>query len=245
MARFILSVIWPYYWNEDNNDDRGLDLGHDDLSILGRKAAFCSATDQAEHSISPSARLIIMSDHFELEENWVTVEWTSRTGIREIKKNTGRPNKLYLPGWLKKKVFCFSSILALQLSLAGNSGRLNWLRLQQPQEQRYPLLTVPAVCSFAQTKVYLSMLGIFNVHTDVNACDFTRGYTDTIRESALKVYTERKKSLAAPGNRTCFGGLPIRRSTNWATSPPHSAAVCPLSRVPTFGHQNLSLETKT
>ena len=35
----------------------------------------------------------------------------------------------------------------LHLFLAGNSGRLTWIRLQQPQEQRYPLLTVRAVFS--------------------------------------------------------------------------------------------------
>ena len=34
--------------------------------------------------------------------------------------------------------------------------------------------------------------GIFNVHTDVNACDCTRGCTDTVRESALKVDSRRK-----------------------------------------------------
>ena len=34
--------------------------------------------------------------------------------------------------------------------------------------------------------------GIFNVHTNVNAYDCTRGCTDTIRESALKVDSERK-----------------------------------------------------
>ena len=34
--------------------------------------------------------------------------------------------------------------------------------------------------------------GIFNVRTDVNACDCTRGYTDTVRESALKVDSGRK-----------------------------------------------------
>ena len=34
--------------------------------------------------------------------------------------------------------------------------------------------------------------GIFNVRTDVNACDCTRGCTDTVRESALKVDTKTK-----------------------------------------------------
>ena len=34
--------------------------------------------------------------------------------------------------------------------------------------------------------------GIFNVRTDVNACDCIRGCTDTVRESALKVDSGRK-----------------------------------------------------
>ena len=34
--------------------------------------------------------------------------------------------------------------------------------------------------------------GIFNVRTDVNACDRTRGCTDTVRESAMKVVSGRK-----------------------------------------------------
>ena len=47
--------------------------------------------------------------------------------------------------------------------------------IQQPQEQRYPFLTVRAVFSCVQTEVWLPMLGIFNARTDVNACDRTRG----------------------------------------------------------------------
>ena len=34
--------------------------------------------------------------------------------------------------------------------------------------------------------------GIFNVRVDINACDCTRGFTDTVRESALKVDSRRK-----------------------------------------------------
>ena len=33
--------------------------------------------------------------------------------------------------------------------------------------------------------------GIFNVRTDVNACDCTRGCTDTVRDSALKADWEK------------------------------------------------------
>ena len=58
---------------------------------------------------------------------------------------------------------------------AGVLGCLTWVRLQQPQEQCYLFLTVRAVFSCLQTKVRLPMLEIFNVHTDVNACDSTWG----------------------------------------------------------------------
>ena len=34
--------------------------------------------------------------------------------------------------------------------------------------------------------------GIFNVRTDVNACDNTQGYTNTVRESVLKVDSGKK-----------------------------------------------------
>ena len=62
---------------------------------------------------------------------------------------------------------------------------------------------------------------IFNARTDVNARDCTCRCTDTVRESALKVDSERKQNpLPPPGNRTCLSDVPVPRSTNWATSPP-------------------------
>ena len=68
-----------------------------------------------------------------------------------------------------------TSDIILHLSLAGNSDRLTSVRLEQPQEKRYPLLTVRAVFSCLQTKVWLPTLRIFNVRTDFNACDCIRG----------------------------------------------------------------------
>ena len=42
-------------------------------------------------------------------------------------------------------VFCFVVVvLYTLLSVSGKSGRLTWVRLQQPQEQRYPVLKVHA-----------------------------------------------------------------------------------------------------
>ena len=64
--------------------------------------------------------------------------------------------------------------------------------------------------------------GIFNVHTDVNACDCTRGCTDTIRESALKV-DSRKKKRKKP--------LPHRRIDSTSTT-------CRCDALPTELHPN-------
>ena len=47
MARFAFAYGFYVYRNEDNIDDRGSDLGHDDLSIFKKKnAAFCLAIDR-------------------------------------------------------------------------------------------------------------------------------------------------------------------------------------------------------
>ena len=105
--------------------------------------------------------------------------------------------------------------LALHLSLAGNSGRLTWVRLQQPQEQRYPFLSVRAVFSCVHTKVRLPMLGICNVRRDVKVSDFTRALYGHRKRVYIKSWLW-ENSLAVPGNRTCLSGVPVRRFTNWA-----------------------------
>ena len=46
-------------------------------------------------------------------------------------------------------------------------------KAQQLQEQHYPFLLVCVVFLCVQTMLWLPVLGIFNVHTDANACDFT------------------------------------------------------------------------
>ena len=67
-------------------------------------------------------------------------------------------------------VHCSSSFLllllslslsfSLSLSLSGNSGHLTWVKAQQPQEQRYPYLSVCAVFSCVQIMVWLPVLGL-------------------------------------------------------------------------------------
>ena len=63
----------------------------------------------------------------------------------------------------------------LYLFLVGNLGRLSWARLWQPQEQRYLFLPACVVFSYVQTVVWLPVFRIFNVCTDVDACDCTWG----------------------------------------------------------------------
>ena len=51
---------------------------------------------------------------------------------------------------------------------------------------------------------------IFNVRTDINACDCTRGCMDTRKRRFHWKFTLLEKSLAAPGNRTCVSGVTVR-----------------------------------
>ena len=53
-------------------------------------------------------------------------------------------------------------------------GCLTWIRLRQPQKQRYPFLPVCAIFSCVQAMVKLPLFRIFNVRTDVDACNCTR-----------------------------------------------------------------------
>ena len=71
---------------------------------------------------------------------------------------------------LSEQISFFSTSLSPVSSYPGKA--------QQPQEQRYPFLSVCAVFSCVQTIVWLPLVpvfGIFNVHTDVDACHCTRG----------------------------------------------------------------------
>ena len=52
--------------------------------------------------------------------------------------------------------------------------------------------------------------GIFDVRTDVNACDCTRGCADTVRESAMKVDPGRKIPCREPVSAACRSdALPV------------------------------------
>ena len=81
----------------------------------------------------------------------------------------------------------------------GNLGRLTWVRLQQSQEQCYSFLTVCGVFSRIQTKVWLPMLGIFNMCIDVNACDYTWGLHKHPKRVCTENWPEKKKPLPHRG----------------------------------------------
>ena len=94
--------------------------------------------------------------------------------------------------------------LALHSSLSGNSGGLTWVRLQQPQEQRYPFLAVCAVFLCVQTKVWLPMFAIFNVRTDVNAHDCTWGLYGHRKRVCTESWLWEKNPLPHRGIRSAL-----------------------------------------
>ena len=68
---------------------------------------------------------------------------------------------------------------------------------------RHSRATEPTVCAecFSVSIIHQTDMDymVFSVRTDVNACDRTRGCTDTVRESALKVASGRKNHLSHRG----------------------------------------------
>ena len=69
----------------------------------------------------------------------------------------------------------FVFIVSPSLPLAADSGCLAWVRVQQPQDRRCPFLSVCVVFLCVQTGIWLPVFGVFNVRTDVGACDCTLG----------------------------------------------------------------------
>ena len=88
-------------------------------------------------------------------------------------------------------------------------------------EWRYPQPTVHAGCFQCFDNLPNSDID-YRIHverTDVHTRNCTRGCTDVVKSLHWKSALG-EKSLAAPGNRTCVSGVPVGRSSNWATSPP-------------------------
>ena len=79
-----------------------------------------------------------------------------------------------------------------EISPMGNSGCLPRGK-PAATESRYPTYGACWVFECFRNAPNSDMdYGIFNAHTDVNACDCTRGCADTVSESALKVDSGRK-----------------------------------------------------
>jgi len=97
-------------------------------------------------------------------------------------------------------VFMMVSVLhchlwEIQVALNGS------LKARQPQEQRYPFLSVCAVFSCVRTVVWLPMFGIFKVRTDVDVCDCTQGLCGHRKRVCTESWLG-EKSLAISGSRT-------------------------------------------
>ena len=88
----------------------------------------------------------------------------------------------------RKFLFSFSVSVIPCWSL----GCLTRVRLQQPQNWRYPFLAVCAVFTCVQTMVWLPVSEIFIMHTDVGVCHCTTELYEDHRESAPKVNSGRK-----------------------------------------------------
>ena len=111
---------------------------------------------------------------------------------------------------------CFKFIFYTLLSLPGNSGRLAWVRLQQPQEQRYGILQVHA-WSFRFSVIHgtlaLTTGSLACVRDHSCACVFTLG---------LGTPTTSQHNILDSGKLTIFSCAPpdgVRASGLWFWSP--------------------------
>ena len=141
---------------------------------------------------------------------------------------------------LLKTFFFFSSVVVVvvvvvvfvfrtSLSFVGNWGIEVAFRskVQQPQEERYPFLSVCAVLPCVQTMVWLPVFGISNMHTAVDACHCTRG-----------LYGHRKRvctgnTLRAPLSGTFLQTLPdyVSEGTHFISAQLSTDAVSALRKV--------------
>ena len=88
-------------------------------------------------------------------------------------------------------------------------------------ESRYPTYGACAGCFNASTinRTLTWTMGSLTCAVMLTMHAIAHGGVRThVRDSALKV-DFRGKSFAAKGNWNCVSGEPVRRSTNWATSP--------------------------
>ena len=115
---------------------------------------------------------------------------------------------------------CLSVCLFLQPYCPNGISPMSEIRVAFPRESqlRQSRATQPKVhaeCFSVSTshRPLTRTAGSLTCTQMQNACDCTRGCTEQNKRSALG-----EKNLAAPGNRTCVGGVPVRCTTNCATS---------------------------
>ena len=127
----------------------------------------------------------------------------------------------------------FAFFLILHLSFAENSGRLTWVRLLEPQEQRYLFPTASAVFSWvqAQAMVYgcqcLRSLTCaqMSVHTIAHGgCNGHRKRVCTETDCGRKI-------PCRTGELNRWQWRAGRRCTKWATSSPHPADITKRKRL--------------
>ena len=116
----------------------------------------------------------------------------------------------------------------------GKSGSPYPGKSQQPQEHRYPFLSVCGVFSCIQTMIWLPMFGIFNVRSDADACDCTRGLCGHRKRVRTESWPREKNPLPHPGLepasvlRLALSSVPV---TMWGTVK-HVRSVWSTRRVP-------------
>ena len=120
---------------------------------------------------------------------------------------------------------CFGFVLHFIIPF-GNLDRLTWVRIQQPQEQRYPVLQVHAG-SFRVSVIYRSLTwttgSLTCVGDDSYACVYTRGLGTPTTSQYNIFYSEKLSNLflmllTGPGSNLRSLDL---ESDALPTEPPH------------------------
>ena len=113
-----------------------------------------------------------------------------------------------------------------------------WTRLQQPQDQRYPVLHMHAG-SFCLSVIHRTLTWTTGSLTCVRdhsyACVYTRGGVGHKDSESAQHFDSEKHSqfflvLLTRFEPRVFGSQ-VRRSTNWATPTPRSVGPCAVDRA--------------
>ena len=108
----------------------------------------------------------------------------------------------------------FFLIVYTLLPLSGNLGRLTWVRLQQPQEQHYPVL-----------QVYAGSFRVSVIHQTLT-CTWSFICVSTLSRSQHNIFDSEKLSqiflvlLMGQGFEPRVFGSRVQRSSHWATPSP-------------------------